>query len=403
MKKKIDVHDLKYGMWVSELDRPWRDTPFLFQGFEIRWKEDLETLRRVCEHVYIDTDLTADLRPRDITLVGLDGCPAGVDGTPPGYENRTSLEEELETAKGLYTSATDVLTEILDNVEFKKKISARQVKQTVAGMANSIIRNPDAFTLLTTLKTKDSYTYLHALDVCILALVFGRHLGFSKEELEVLGTGTLLLDIGKMRLPKELLEKPDRLTRAEFEVIKDHVPYSVEIMSNIRGIAADSVETAHTHHERISGRGYPRNLSGKEIPIFGKIAAILDCYDAMTSERAYRRALSPHRALRKIYAQRNEKFQDALVEQFIQCIGIYPVGSLVELSTGEVAVVLSQNRLRRLRPKVMVLLDKNKQRTEAAPVIDLMSVLNDPSGEPLEITDVLEPGAYGINPKEFYL
>ncbi len=339
MRKKIDVQDLKYGMWVSKLDRPWRDTPFLFQGFEIRWKEDMDTLRRICEHVYIDTDLTADVRPPDIILPGANGRAAVVDGTSRAYQNKTSLEEELETAKELYASATDFLTEILSDVEFKKKINSRQVKQTVAGIANSIIRNPDAFTLLTRLKTKDSYTYLHALDVCILALLFGRHLGFSKEELETLGAGTLLLDVGKMRLPKELLEKPERLTRAEFEVIKSHVLHSVEIMSGIQDVHPDSVETAHTHHERISGHGYPRGLAAEDIPILGKLAAIVDSYDAMTSDRPYRRAVSPHRALRKLYAQRNEKFQDALVEQFIQCIGIYPVGSLVELSTGEVAVV----------------------------------------------------------------
>ena len=400
MKKKISVHDVAYGMWVSELDRPWVGTPFLFQGFEISSPDEIETLRGLCEYVYIDTEL------------GGDGNAAAINHSPeatPSDEKTSTreiqapVEEELEPAKEIYKNSKIALAELMDSVQLDKKVDAQQVNRIVTDLAASVARNPDALNLLTRLKTKDSYTYSHCLDVCALALVFGRHLGLSKEELDILGTGTLLLDIGKMRLPRELLEKVGRLTPAEFKVIKTHVMHSVDIMSSTNGIPSGSIEIAYTHHERNNGSGYPRKLAGSEIPVFGKLAAIIDCYDAMTSEKAYRPAISSHKALRKIYAQKDEHFQDVLVEQFIQCLGVYPVGSLVELSTGEVGVVLSQNRVRRLRPKIMVILDKNKKPTGAAPIVDLMTELTDSSGNSLHIKEVVEPSAYGIDPKEFFL
>ncbi|MEE9158979.1 MAG: HD-GYP domain-containing protein [Gammaproteobacteria bacterium] len=404
MKKQISVHELKYGMWVSEPDRSWLETPFLFQGFEIQSKEEIETLRSICGHVYIDTDLGCDVEPHASAIGSGTNNPtdhaAHVGAT---YQDQTSVEEELEAAKEIYANSEVALTEIMDGVRLEKKINSRQVKQTVTSIADSIIRNPNAFTLLTRLKDKDSYTYLHCLDVCALSLIFGRQLGFAKEELEVLGIGTLLLDIGKLRIPTELLEKPDKLTPAEFKVIETHVSHSVDIMSKAKGVPPDSIEIAHTHHERDNGRGYPRKLAGKQIPIFGKMAAIVDCYDAMTSDAVYRCAISSHKALRTLYARKDEEFQAGLIEQFIQCIGVYPVGSLVELTTGEVGVVLSQNRVRRLRPEIMLILDEHKKAIESGAVIDLMKELSDSSGNPLEIKDVLEPGAYGIDTKEFFL
>jgi HD-GYP domain-containing protein (c-di-GMP phosphodiesterase class II) len=400
MRKKISAHDVTYGMWVSELDRPWLGTPFLFQGFEVSTSDEIETLRSVCEYVYIDTELSNDGSSPAINHSSIE---IPTEQQVPGREDQTPVEEELGPAKEIYENSTVALAEIMDGVQLAKKIDSQKVNQIVTDVATSVVRNPDALNLLTRLKTKDSYTYSHSLDVCALALIFGRHLGLSKEELDILGTGTLLLDIGKMRLPKELLEKPGKLTPAEYKVIKTHVAHSVDIMSSTKGILPAAIEIAHTHHERNNGSGYPRKLADKEIPVFGKVAAIIDCYDAMTSERVYRPAISSHKALRKLYARKDEEFQAVLVEQFIQCLGVYPVGSLVELSTSEVGVVLSQNRVRRLRPKIMVILDKNKKPNKSAPIIDLMKELADSSGNPLDIKEVVEPSAYGIDPKEFFL
>ncbi len=404
MRKKIDVYDLRHGMWVSELDCPWRETPFLFQGFEIESDEHIEELKSYCKHVYVDTDLGCDSAPPASAGISYTNTlPDELDRRQATYQEQTSIEEEIQVAKNIHQSGTQAIAEIMDDVHLGKKISITRVKQAVGGMVESIVRNPDAFAWLAQLKNKDSYTYSHCLDTCALGLIFGRHLGISKEELKVLGTGTLLLDIGKMRMPAELLEKPGKLTEKEFQIMKTHVGHSVEIMRGRKAMPAAAIEMAATHHERHNGEGYPLNLMGKEIPIFGKIAGIVDCYDAVTSDRVYRSAISPHKALRMLYAGNDKDFQAALVEQFIQCIGIYPVGGLVELSTGEIGIVLSQNRVRRLRPKVMLILDRDKKPHKTAPTIDLLTQVSDASGNPLEIKEALEPGAHGINPKEFYL
>ncbi len=404
MKKQISVHELRYGMWVSEPDRSWLETPFLFQGFEIQSKEEIETLRSLCKHVYIDTGLGCDVDPGTSAIgSSTNNLTDHAEHGDATYQDQTSVEEELEAAKEIYANSKVAFAEVMDGVRLEKKIDPRQIKQTVTSIADSVIRNPNAFTLLTRLKNKDSYTYSHCLDVCALSLIFGRQLGFAKEELEILGIGTLLLDIGKLRIPTELLEKPDELTPAEFKVIKTHVSHSVDIMSKAKGVLPDSIEIAHTHHERDNGRGYPRKLAAKQIPMFGKMAAIVDCYDAMTSDAVYRCAISSHKALRTLYARKDKEFQAGLIEQFIQCIGVYPVGSLVELTTGEVGVVLSQNRVRRLRPEIMLILDEHKKPIESGAVIDLMKELSDSSENPLEIKDALEPGAYGIDTREFFL
>jgi len=270
-------------------------------------------------------------------------------------------------------------------------------------MVESIIRNPDALLLLTKLKDKDSYAYGHAIDVAIYVLAFGRHLGLPKDELNTLGMAGLLQDIGKMKLPSELLEKTEKLSAAEFDLIKTHVPQSVRILENSHGISPDIIEVVASHHERLDGSGYPKGLSGYSFGTFGNMAAIVDCFQALTSERPYAAPVPPYEALQMLYEWRGKYFRAALVEQFIQCIGIYPVGSLVELNTGEVGVVIGQNRVRRMKPRVMVILDPQKKPYKYPAVIDLV---NDPKAfgdRPYAIKRGLEYGMYDIDPKEYYL
>lgn len=234
-------------------------------------------------------------------------------------------------------------------------------------------------------------------------MAFGRHLGLPKKDIKNLGMSALLFDIGKMKVPRELLIKPGRLTKDEYLVIRKHVQHSVEIIENIKGINDAVISIASTHHERFDGTGYPRGLRRNRIPLFGKIASIVDCYDAITSIRPYRKAISPTEALRMLYRQRNRAFQDELVEQFIQCLGVYPTGTLVELNTGEVGIIIAQNAIRRLRPKIMLILNKNKVAYDRFETLDLAIENVDDDGNLLDISRSLQPGTYGIDPKEYYL
>ena len=408
MERKVDSQYLKTGMYVSRLDRPWIETPFPFQGFYIRAIKDIQRLRRYCRFVYIDTErgVPADRYLKaddDRKVVRQVQAICAKTTASERYQRTESFESELQMAREQHDKLGHLVRNVMDDVRAGRKIGALSVRQTVAGMIESILRNPDAFLWLARLKEADTYTYDHAIGCCTLAVALGRHLGFSKADLMRLAVGTLLFDIGKMKLPQALLSHPGALSSREFELVKQHVGYSVALMREAKGMDPMAIEVALHHHERHDGSGYPGGLSNGHIPVFGQIAGLVDCYDAITSDRPHQRALSPHAAVNQLYQWRNVDFQDALVEQFIQCLGVYPTGTLVELTSGQVGIVLVQNRVRRLRPKVMLVLDEDKNRYGIAPTVDLMTESEDNDGAKLEIQSALPPGAYGIDPKEFYI
>ena len=281
-----------------------------------------------------------------------------------------------------------------------RSIDTISAKKMVGGLVDSILSNPDALVWFNHLKNKDEYTSEHSLRVCILALAFGRHLELSQPELNILGLGALLHDIGKMRIPSDILNKPGRLTPDEFELMKSHVPRGVEILENTPSIPLAAIEVARSHHERYDGSGYAFGLKGTNIGLFGQIGAIVDSYDAITSDRSYHKGMSAHDALRKMYEWRRKDFHEKLVEQFIQCMGIYPIGSVVEMNTGSVGVVVSVNRLWRLRPRVALVLDASRRRYESPRIIDLIN--EDSHGsKAIVIRSVLPSGSFGINPTDY--
>jgi len=292
---------------------------------------------------------------------------------------------------------------VVATVRLGEKLNIKQVDKVVDEMVDSIVRNPDAFMWLRHIKEKDNYTYDHSVNVSALAIAFGRHLGLPREDLKSLAVAGLLFDVGKTKLPDELLEKPTTLTDEEWVLMKKHVQFSAELMWETPGISPAAIEAVEHHHERFDGSGYPAGLTDESISVFGKIIGIADCYDAATSERAYRASLSHHAAINDLYHGRDALFQTDLVEQFIQCLGVYPTGSLVELTSGEVGIVVAENRLRRLRPKLMLLLDMKKEPYDSNPICDLTTKLKDDTGRPLEIRRAVEPAEFGIDPGEFFI
>jgi len=435
-ERKIHVSELQIGMYVSRLDRPWLETRFLFQGFRVSNEQDIQDLREYCNYVFVDperemladeplqTDAPQSARNVSLKVIRADSGhqAAANDGNvpedalrrvlkdkdgeqarPERYKVTTPIEEEIQVAREVHGKTLDVVSNILDDIRSGKRVSIKSVRQSVSGMISSILRNPDAFLWLTRLKNKDAYAYAHCVDASSLAVAFGRHLGFSRPDLENLAVGTLMFDIGKLQLPDSLLKKPGRLTDKEYALIRRHVEFGVQLVREMKGVNAEILSIILNHHERHDGSGYPRGVAGSDIPVNGRIAAVVDCYDAITSERAYSKAVSTYDAIRMIYEWRDKDFQADMVEQFIQCIGLYPTGTLVELSTGEVGIVLAQNRVRRLRPKLMLVLDKDKVAYEINPTLDLIMEPVDDAGNPVEIRCPLPPGSYGIDPNDFYL
>lgn len=420
---RVEMDDLQVGMYVTRLDRPWTETPFLFQGFYIRSPDEIEELRRYCQHVFIDTEhsSTSNTSPQqptsksgssnERTITGVTSLryPAPRKNTGAATANRTvytsvvPVEQEIKTARGAYLEATKAAQEILTTLQNGGQLDIALAKQTVEPMVESVLRNPDAMIWLARMKQHDSYSYHHSVSCSVWGIAFARHLGLDRVALYEIGLGCMLFDVGKTRLPSDLLMKPQALSPTEIHVVRNHVDYSVAILENSSGITPRIIKMVHSHHERYDGSGYPDRLKSNQIPTFAKIAGMVDCYDAITSIRPFAKRRSSYEAVREIYAWRNTLFQTEVVEQFMQVVGAFPTGSLVELNSGAVGIVISQNEARRLRPKIMVVLDERKRRLRNFEIVDLLNDNELQNVEKLWIEQCLEPGAHGIDPQELYL
>jgi HD-GYP domain-containing protein (c-di-GMP phosphodiesterase class II) len=274
--------------------------------------------------------------------------------------------------------------------------------QVITGeLVDSVLRNSTAMTLLIRMQQKDDYTSSHSLETAVWALVFGRHLGLDKESLKAVGLGGLVLDVGKTRIPVQLLNKKDNLTDVERAYLQTHVDIGLEILHEQGGVDSRVLDMVATHHERFDGSGYPKGWKGNQIPVFGRIGGIADSYAAMTSDRPYANAKSSYDAMRELKFLSDKQFQAEMVEQFIQAIGIFPVGTLVELNTGEVCVVLKEHQSDRLRPELAIILDPDKQPLQKLEVIDLKKQKG--PTRTVWIERGLEPGAYDIDPRDYFL
>lgn len=313
------------------------------------------------------------------------------------YTDSADWAEEFPRAETAVKELSSGIEEIFQQAMGGAALDVVRVKRSVEPMIDSISRNPDACIWLARLKQQDHYTYQHSLGASIWAVALGRQLGLPRSDLRSLAIGGLLCDVGKLRVAPELLNTDRQFTPEEFAELREHVVYSAEMIAQTGLMNTDVIAMVTHHHERHNGSGYPQGLHGDEIPIFARIAAIVDCYDAITSHRAYARAISPSTGIKMLYDARDLDFQAELVEEFIQAVGIYPAGTLVELTSGEVAVVVAEYRTRRLRPRVMVLLGADKQPLGSVRTVDLLRETVDVSGKPLDIVQSLEPDAYGID------
>ena len=400
--QKVMVKELKVGMYVSGLDRSWLGTPFPLQGFLIDSESVKDTLKDLCEFVYVDfakSDIAepAPARPRATPRTRRTLEQLFPNKTLLNYTDARDFGDEYPHAQTAITTLTQSVTGMFDAIRRGGSIDAVRVKSAVEPMIDSITRNPDACIWLARMKQADTYTYQHSIGCSIWAVALGRQLGLPKADLRSLAIGGLLFDVGKLQVDSTLIESDRVLDDDEYALVQEHVNLGLSAVKASGVINQDVLDMIEMHHERHDGSGYPHSLAGDQIPIFARIAAIVDCYDAITSHRNYAEALPPSIAIKMMYEWRDIDFQAELVEEFIQAIGIYPAGTLVELSSGQVGVVLSEYRTRRLRPKIMVLLDADKNPLTELLTINLLEVTETDTGQPLNIVNSLEPDAYGID------
>ncbi len=396
-------------MYVCRLDRPWEETDFLIQGGVIESQQDIDRLARWCRHVYVDLRRSLPEKPPEQTTQTISSLaePARkkqlIGQTPRDYPLSTTFKDEYRMARGAHARLHRQVRSIFSELRQRKKLPIEDLQLVIDPMVDSIIRNPDAFTWLSRLRSKDGYSYDHSVNAAIWAVAFARQLGLPREQMTHLGMGALLMDVGKLRLPRQLLDKHEAYGDRDRQQMQQHVLHSVEIVSGIDGMAPEVVQGICCHHERHDGSGYRDGLEGQHIPLFGRMLGLVDCYEAITSDRPYARAMSPHHVVNLLYQWRDRDFQGALVEQFIQVLGVYPVGTLVELSDGRIGVVIAQHRSRRLRPRLMLLMDARRRLYANFDILDLKDVTQDLEGKPLSIRRSLDPGAVDIDPEMLFL
>jgi HD-GYP domain-containing protein (c-di-GMP phosphodiesterase class II) len=529
-REKIQVSQLDFGMFVSELDRPWLGTPFLLEGLLIEDQEQIETVASLCDFVYIDRTVSVGPHfasmPKESVAIKRDGAinhsiinkkaddsvtktkktivpnskfsffdilkeihasnhndsdnpqnsssadaifnmqyisdkqhPAifpvdnasenpslssqikndisnfisGLTSWGPkqkilkssidkaalktdlsknqnaidGYritifDEAQPVEVEIANVYPVYEKSQLATRELFEALALDQEIDLTNIHEALDSMVESIERNPDALIWLAKLKQTDDYSYNHALSVSITLMALANFMSLPKKQVKDLGLAGLLQDIGKAKIPPDLLHKQDRITHEEFEILKKHVEFAISLLEVTENISSTVILSVSQHHERIDGSGYPFKLSGNQISITGQMAGLIDTYCALTTNKVYAKGVYNQVALEEIHSLRGFKFNGVLIDQLVQFLGMYPVSSLVELNSGEVGVVIQQNSVRRLLPRIMILLNPDKTRNEYPAVINLINNPLTPTGESYKIVKGLPPDSYGLNSNNYY-
>ncbi len=388
----MPVSDLRVGMFVVELDKPWEESSFMFQGLDIKSSKEILALQKECKHVYVDFD-EQSLKSKS------PGTDQGVAAGNAKSDALVSVEEEYSAAAKVHNMASQTVSTLFEEIRLGAQIDGGKVKQAVDGCVDTILRNPDASVWLTRISSKDEGTAQHSLNVAALTIVMGKSMNMTPKELEDLGVCAMLHDVGKTSLPAELLQKQGPYNDEERELMKTHCRAGRDILVSTKSVMSGAADVAHAHHERPDGKGYPRGLTAEKIPKIAKMVAIAEAYDVITTTQTYRKAMSPSQALQELYANRGTQFDEAMVVKFIDAIGIFPPGSIVEMVNGEIGIVLTNTR-DKLRPRIIMILDANKE-ASAQKVVDLSQMEVDNDGAVYHIKTTLSDGSYGINVEDF--
>jgi len=433
---QVGVNNLLLGMYISRLDRPWSQTPFALQGFYIRSPGEINQLKTYCSHVFVDIEKgraplgkavppaiakeskktlyeplarsTARLTSRPIKKNRQETTAAPLVIRKGIYETSATLRKESVKAKKIVSHLKGSLTLVVKQIGRGKTIDYGRLKDNVGDMVESVLRCPDAFTWLVRLREQDTHSYDHSLRSALWAVQFARYIGMPKDEISVLCMGTLLKDVGKAKLPNRLLRKEKR-SEAEEKEYRKYVNYGVDILRQTQAVEPRVISVVRYQAERNDGSGFPEGLAGGKIPLLARVAGIASTYDSICYPREASEPLSPSRAVSALYEMRNKQFSDDLVVSFIQSIGLYPTGTLVELTTGDIGVVTEQHPKSRLTPKVAVLDREGAELTDAVIVVDLKDdektrqALGNRGGENgalierAAIARDLEPGGYDVD------
>ena len=375
MIKKISTTDLKPGMFIHDLNCGWLDHPFLSNAFKVMDEATVAKIIKIgIRELYIDTrrgtDVAAAPTQKEVNAE-LDRRMAEIVEKAPDKPVVAELSNEGPRARRVHAEANKIVRHMLHDIRLGQQIQLDRVEPMVENMVESIFRNQNALLPLVRLKTHDDYTFEHSVSVCALMVAFARGMKLEREVIHEIAMGALLHDVGKARIADEILNKPGKLTDNEFVTMQSHVVRSIEVLKQTEGVSQIAMEVAGQHHERFDGTGYPFRLKGKDISLYGQMAAIVDVYDAISSDRIYHKGMPATQALKKLLEWSEHHFQPALVQAFIRTIGIYPTGSLVRLDSGRMGVVVEQSEGNLLEPKVRIFYHAGRQHYLPPELVDL--------------------------------
>lgn len=397
-QKKVNVADLSVGMYISKLDIPWVQSPFPIQGFFIRSADQIALIEKHCRAVLIDVVKSQPLNKkaggRAIGLVKKKPRAASVrDTKKPENSSKRAKEvatkplplrldrypialpakKELKAAKHIQRQVVGALGKVLAKVKSENQLDVELCGEVSKEVVNSVLRNPDALMWVTQLQQHNEMIYSKSINSLVWSLVFGRHLGLDRNRLELLSSAMLLGCIGMTRLPVSLLAKKSPLGLEEAEEYKKYVDYSVDMLRAKGHENSALAEVVASQQERHDGSGYPKGIMGDEICLLGKIAGLVGYFDSLLLPLHGEPALTTTEACAEIYGLKGIKFQGELVDEFISAISIYPTGSLVELTTEEIGIIVSRHEKRKLLPKVLIIFDSNRKKLSRPKVLDLLS------------------------------
>jgi putative nucleotidyltransferase with HDIG domain len=377
MLKKISVKQLTVGMYLKEFCGSWMEHPFLRNSFVISDPKDIERiLSSSIQEVWIDSALGLDIQP-DEPAISVAETEAQVDAELAAAIQKArdvapvSTQKEMARAAKICAQAKQAVTSMFQEARMGKAVEAANARKLVEEISDSVTRNSDALISLARLKTVDDYTYMHSVAVCALMIALGRQLELDEELIRKVGVAGLLHDLGKASMPLEILNKPGKLTDEEFTIIKSHPEKGVKLLRESHGVDEIVFDVVLHHHEKMNGTGYPKGLKDSEISLYARMGAVCDVYDAITSNRPYKTGWDPAESLRKMAEWTNGHFDQTIFQAFVKSLGIYPIGSLVRLTSGRLGVIISQSPKSLLTPCIKVFFSTRSNARIRPELVDL--------------------------------
>jgi len=371
MLKKIAVDHLRLGMHLQAFCGAWLDHPFWRTQFVLADPNDIALiLGSPIKEVWIDVSKGLDLEIGTTVSESETVLVEEIPAAAPVIQEKASFNDEFKRASRIVAKGKEAVVSMFQEARMGKAIEAKAAAPLVEEISNSVLRNPGALISLARLKTADDYTFMHSVAVCALMIALARQLGLDEQQTREAGMAGLLHDLGKAMIPLEVLNKPGKLTDAEFDLVKTHPDEGYKLLLTGSGISEMSKDVCLHHHEKVDGSGYPKGLNGETMSLFAKMAAVCDVYDAVTSNRPYKAGWDPAESIKRM-AEWKGHFDPKIFQAFVKSLGIYPVGSLVRLESGKLGVVIEQGEQSLLKPKIKVFFSTKSQAYIRPEVIDL--------------------------------